>query len=137
MGVFRDIIMSSAFFSSLLSGGLTYPESLINKGGPLPSLQGAPPQFHAGTHAHINDRARLLGDISPYAYGQHPSLIGSQTQNNIPNKKQLVISRIFLPSSQADGATTEDPVLEHALSTGDIAFSLRMREVCCSCAIRC
>ena len=99
--------MSGAFFGSLLSGGFTLPESLINRGGPLPSLQGAPPQFHAGTHAHINDRDRLLGDLAPYVYGPHPSLIGSQTQNNIPNKKQLTISRIFLPAAQADAAVAE------------------------------
>ena len=120
--------MSGDFFGQLLSGTITGPDSLINAGGgPLPTLQGAPSQFHAQTHAQINDRSRLLeGGLQPYAYGPNPMLINTQTQNNIPNKKQVVISKLFLPSAQCDAGTAQDPILEHALSDGDVAFSLRM-----------
>lgn len=120
--------MSGDFFRDLLGGSITGPDSLINAGGgPLPSLQGAPSQFHATTHAHINDRNRLLeGGLAPYAYGPSPLLINTQTQNAIPNKKQLVIAKLFLPAAQCDAGTAQDPILEHALSDGDVAFSLRM-----------
>lgn len=101
--------MSGDFFRDLLGGGITGPDSLINAGGgPLPSITGAPPQFHAITHAHINDRNRLLeGGLQPYAYGPSPMLINTQTQNNIPNKKQLVIAKIFLPAAQCDAGTAQ------------------------------
>ena len=133
--------MSGAFFAPLLSGSFTFPESRINQvpkrlpkspllrttfaycirtlmqclceqGGPLPDISGAPSQFHAITHAHINDRSRLLsgdstGGLAPYAWAKDPALIATQTQMNIPNKKQVVISKLFLPSAQADAATAQ------------------------------
>ena len=48
-------------------------QCLCEQGGPLPDISGAPSQFHAITHAHINDRSRLLsgdstGGLAPYAY---------------------------------------------------------------------
>ena len=116
----------NSFFGPLMNGMITGPDALINSMGPLPSLDGAPMQFHAGTHAQINDRARLLeGGLMPYTYGPSKKTLTTQTQNNIPNKKQTAICRLFLPAVQSDG-TAQDPVLEHALSDGDVAFSLRM-----------
>ena len=104
--------MSGGFFNQLLSGSIILPDSRINMGGPLPDLNGAPSQFHAITHAHINDRDRLLtsssdGGLAPYAWAKDPRLIATQTQMNIPNKKQVVISKLFLPSAQADAAVAQ------------------------------
>ena len=121
--------MASSFFGPLLNGmggEIQGPDALINSMGPLPSLNGAPMQFHAGTHAQINDRARLLeGGLMPYTYGPSKKTLTTQTQMNIPNKKPTAICKLFIPAVQSDG-TSQDPVLEHAISDGDIAFSLRM-----------
>ena len=89
-------------------------QCFCEQGGPLPDISGAPSQFHAITHAHINDRSRLLsgdstGGLAPYAWAKDPALIATQTQMNIPNKKQVVISKLFLPSAQADAATAQVP----------------------------
>ena len=104
--------MSGMLGQLLSGGGIIFPESRINKGGPLPDLTGAPSQFHAITHAQINDRSRLLaptsdGGIGPYAWAKDPRLIATQTQMNIPNKKQVVISKLFLPAAEADVATAQ------------------------------
>ena len=121
--------MATGFFSGIFNGlnANGYgPDSLINSMGPLPTLNGAPPQFHAGTHAQINDRTRLLeGGLMPYTFGPSKDTLSTQTQNNNPNKRPTAICKLFIPAVQSDG-TCQDPVLEHALSDGDVAFSLRM-----------
>jgi hypothetical protein len=89
--------MASQFFSSLLSGRIIGPQSLINAGGPLPSIPGsAPAQYHAIPDGKINppDQSRLLqGGLQDfiYSYGPNPSRLTTQTQMNIPNKIQLII----------------------------------------------
>lgn len=119
----------ASFFGSLMSGGITGPNALINTPGmgPLPSVPGGT-QFSAGTLAQINmNKDRLFGNgLAPYAGPKSPGLINVQTQVNVPNRVQVVISKLFIPSAQADFGTQSDPILEHALSDGDIAFSLRM-----------
>lgn len=127
--------MSGGFFGALLQGDISGPDALINSMGPLPTLNGAPFQFHANTHAQINDRARLLeGGLMPYTYGPSRITQSTQTQNNIPNKKPTAICKLFIPAVQSDG-TAQDPVLEHAISDGDIAFSLRMNADMLSSAV--
>ena len=127
-----SLIMASQFFSSLLSGSITGPQSLINAGGPLPSIpSSAPPQYHAIPDGTINppDQSRLLqGGLQDfiYAFGPNPSRITTQTQMNIPNKIQLIIPKLFIPAAVADGSVYQDPILEHAISDGDLVFSLKM-----------
>jgi hypothetical protein len=124
--------MASQFFSALLSGNIIQPQSLINAGGPLPSIPStAPAQYHAIPDGKINppEQSRLLqGGLQDfiYAYGPNPSRITTQTQMNIPNKVQLIIPKIFIPSALSDGSTYQDPILEHAISDGDFVFSLKM-----------
>ena len=124
--------MASQFFSALLSGSITGPQSLINAGGPLPSIpSSAPAQYHAIPDGKINppEQSRLLqGGLQDfiYAYGPNPSRLTTQTQMNIPNKVQLIIPKIFIPSATADGSAYQDPILEHAISDGDLVFSLKM-----------
>ena len=124
--------MSQQFFSALLSGGITGPDSLINAGGPLPSIpSSAPAQYHAIPDGKINppEQSRLLqGGLQDfiYAYGPNPSRITTQTQMNIPNKVQLIIPKIFIPAALSDGSAYQDPILEHAISDGDFVFSLKM-----------
>jgi hypothetical protein len=124
--------MASQFFSSLLSGSITGPQSLINAGGPLPSIpSSAPAQYHAIPDGKINppEQSRLLqGGLQDfiYAYGPNPSRLTTQTQMNIPNKIQLIIPKIFIPAAVSDGSVYQDPILEHAITDGDLVFSLKM-----------
>lgn len=124
--------MASNFFSALLSGSITGPQSLINAGGPLPSIpSSAAPQYHAIPDGKINppEQSRLLqGGLQDfiYAYGPNPSRITTQTQMNIPNKIQLIVPKLFIPAAVSDGSTYQDPILEHATTDGDLVFSLKM-----------
>lgn len=124
--------MASNFFSALLSGSITGPQSLINAGGPLPSIpSNAAPQYHAIPDGKINppEQSRLLqGGLQDfiYAYGPNPSRITTQTQMNIPNKIQLIIPKLFIPAAVSDGSAYQDPILEHATTDGDLVFSLKM-----------
>lgn len=124
--------MASQFFSALLSGNINGPQSLINAGGPLPSIpSSAPAQYHAIPDGKINppEQSRLLqGGLQDfvYAYGPNPSRLTTQTQMNIPNKIQLIIPKIFIPSALSDGSAYQDPILEHAITDGDFVFSLKM-----------
>lgn len=124
--------MSNEFFSALLSGSINGPQSLINAGGPLPYIpSSAPAQYHAIPDGKINppEQSRLLqGGLQNliYAYGPNPSRLTTQTQMNIPNKVQLIIPKIFIPAATSDGSTYQDPILEHAITDGDLVFSLKM-----------
>lgn len=126
--------MAQQFFNSLLSGGLIGPNALINEIGPLPSA--IPPSAPAAMKSPdglINnpDQSRLLqGGLESfiYAYGPNPERITTQTQNNIPNKVQLIIPKIFIPTAQSDGSAYQDPILEHSVTDGDLVFSLKMNK---------
>lgn len=104
------------------------PDAIINGMGPNMNLNGLPGQFHAQTHALINDSQRLGGNIHKYAGPKDPVLLTTQTQMAIPNKKACIIMQLFLPSAQSDNGTVQDPMLEHAISQGDFAFGLRMTD---------
>lgn len=112
--------------SDLLSGGFTWPNARINEGGPLPLSM---PGELSRPDASINDHTKLAeGGLrdSIYAYGPNPRRITTQTQNNIPNKVQRIIPKLFLPSAQSDGGSYQEPILEHALNDGDVVFVLRI-----------
>ena len=123
--------MAEQFFSSLLAGKLIGPNALINEVGPLPSIPPSAPAAMRTADGLINnpDQTRLLqGSLQDYiyAYGPNPDRITTQTQNNIPNKVQLIIPKIFIPAAQSDGSAYQDPILEHAVTDGDLVFSIRM-----------
>ena len=56
--------------------GARFPEVVMNQ-GPLPSSGGLPAPLHDTPDARINYNRALLGDISPYAYGE-PGYLSSQ-----------------------------------------------------------
>lgn len=59
--------MSGDFFANVY--GAKFPEVVMNQ-GPLPGSGGLPAPLHDTPDARINYGTTLLGDISPYAYGE-------------------------------------------------------------------
>ena len=112
------------FFAALLNGNIRLPDSAINHGGPLPSIPSGSPQFNT-PDGQYNMHGLPVSALSPYAYGQ-AARISTQTQMAHPNRVQLIIPKLYLPSPQCDAASVSDPVLEHSISDGDLVFSFRM-----------
>ena len=114
--------------TDLLQGTFTWPNALINESGPLPI---APPGQLGTPDGLINkaDQTKLLQNgllDMIYSYGPNPARITTQTQNNIPNKVQKIIAKIFIPSAQTEAGTYQDPILEHATTDGDLVFTLKI-----------
>jgi hypothetical protein len=120
--------MAEAFFAGLRSGAIRRPDALINGMGPLPFIPPGAPQFST-PDGRINAQTvnfsptEALGQ--PYAYGTS-ARISTQTQQAHPNRVQLVIPKLRVPSPESDGLDETDPVLQHAVSDGDLIFTFRM-----------
>ena len=110
----------------LRHGAFRYPDSLINSGGPLPSIPPGAVQFTTPDGIYNSVASLLPGGLeSPYAFGR-AARISTQTQQAHPNRVALVIHKLYLPAPESDGVDPNDPVLQHALSDGDLAFTFRM-----------
>jgi hypothetical protein len=112
----------------LLQGSFVWPNALINETGPLPI---APPGQMGTPDGLINksDQTKLLQNgllDMIYSYGPNPARITTQTQNNIPNKVQRIIAKLFVPAAQTEAGTYQDPILEHATNDGDLVFTLKI-----------
>ena len=116
--------MANPFFAALMNGNIRMPDASINHMGPLPSIPSGSPQFNSAD-GQYNQHGLPVSGLSPYAYGQS-ARISTQTQMAHPNRVQLIIPKLYLPSPQADIANVGEPVLEHSISDGDLVFSFRM-----------
>ena len=138
----------TALLSQTMSS-MVPPNALINEMGPLPSIPSWAPEAMTSADGTINkiDHSKLTQGILAdfiYSYGPNPDRITTQTQNNIPNKVQRIIPKLFIPAAQSDGSAfqvsstlvpfplpsylthVQDPILEHATNDGDLVFSLKM-----------
>jgi hypothetical protein len=119
--------MAQQFFAGLLNGGFRMPDAAINYGSrPLPTIPPGASQFTSADGVYNAASALLPGGLgSPYAYGTS-ARISTQTQMAHPNRVALVVPKLFIPSPESDGLDHTDPVLQHAISDGDLVFSCRM-----------
>jgi hypothetical protein len=116
---------ANPFFAELLRGNVRMPDAAINYGGkPLPAIPPGSSQFST-PDGRFNEHALPLSGLLPYAYGA-AARISTQTQMAHPNRVQLIIAKLFLPSPQADVSNVNIPPLEHSISDGDLVFSFRM-----------
>lgn len=117
--------------STLFSGlsGVRFPEVVMNQ-GPLPGTGGLPAPLHDTPDARINYNSSLLGDISPYAYGEPGYLSSQNAYLNIPHRIQKFIPPVFLPEPNGQG-TFE---VSHGVDDGDIAFVMRLSRESIFCA---
>lgn len=112
----------SDIFANLRSG-VQFPQVVMNQ-GPMPGTGGLPRPLHDSVDGRINYNSSLLGDLSPYAYGE-PGYLSSQTAYlNIPHKLQKLVPPVFLPEAKPKSMEFFD--LSHPVDDGDLAFTLRL-----------
>jgi len=116
----------SDFFGGL--NGIRKPEVIMNS-GPLPPLDagGLPYGLDGTTDARINYNSTLLGNLDPYAYGEPSRLATQSSYLNIPHRVQKIVPLLYLPP--LDMHSTNLIPVSHAVDYGDIAFSIRLRNV--------
>lgn len=112
----------SDFFGGLRTG-IKMPEVVWNQ-GPLPSAGGLPAPLHEMPDARINYNSSLLGDLTPYAYGEPGYLSSQSSYLNIPHKIPKIVPVVYLPEAKA--GATEFFDLTHPVDDGDVAFVLRL-----------
>jgi len=115
------------FFSGLTRGNFRFPDAAINYGSsPLPSIPPGAAQFIRPDGQYGDGGSLLPGGLhNPYAFARS-ARISTQTQMAFPNRVQLIIPALYIPAPESDGLDMTDPILEHAISDGDLVFSFRM-----------
>lgn len=116
----RESIMSG-FFDGVY--GAKFPDVVMNS-GPLPPTGGLPAPLHDTPDGKINYNSTLLGDITPYAYGQGAHLSSQHSYLNIPHRIQKFVPVIYLPEPNGENTFR----LSHGIDDGDVAFSLRLNK---------
>ena len=111
------------FFGGLRSGGIQFPQVVMNQ-GPLPGAGGLPQPLHETPDARINYGSSLLGNLTPYAYGEPGYLSSQNAYLNIPHKIQKIVPVVYLPEAKNPSKDLVD--LSHPIDDGDLAFVLRM-----------
>jgi hypothetical protein len=110
------------FFGGLRSG-IQFPQVVMNQ-GPLPGAGGLPQPLHEAADARINYGSSLLGNLTPYAYGEPGYLSSQNAYLNIPHKIQKIVPVVFLPEAKNPARELVD--LSHPIDDGDLAFSMRL-----------
>lgn len=110
------------FFGGLRSG-IQFPQVVMNQ-GPLPGAGGLPQPLHEQPDARINYGSSLLGNLTPYAYGEPGYLSSQNAYLNIPHKIQKIVPVVYLPEAKCPSKDLVD--LSHPIDDGDIAFALRL-----------
>ena len=110
------------FFGGLRSG-IQFPQVVMNQ-GPLPGSGGLPTPLHEQPDARINYNSSLLGNLTPYAYGEPGYLSSQNAYLNIPHKIQKIVPVVYLPEAKIPAQDIID--LSHPIDDGDIAFVLRL-----------
>eukprot|EP00960_Hanusia_phi_P014940 441961-Hanusia_phi.AAC.1 len=98
------------FFGGL--GAPRMPEVVMNA-GPLPPLDGGglPYGMDGTPDARINYNNALLGDITPYVYGDSARITTQTSYLNVPYRIQKIVPELFLPSMNEGGGVVK---LSHA-----------------------
>jgi hypothetical protein len=127
---------SNDLLSALTSGRIRLPDSVINYGAGNPLPQFPPGATHMRTADGLfNHVTNLLSPAAtqPYAYGPEGRL-STQSQMAHPNRVALIIPKLYIPAPESDGHDMDgDPVLEHAVSDGDLIFTFRIPSTSSAC----
>ena len=119
----------SDFFSGVY--GARFPDLVMNS-GPLPSTGGLPAPLHDVADARINYNSTLLGDLSPYAYGE-PGYLSSQVSYvNHPHRVYKMVPPLRLPEPQVN--TVLNFEVSHSVDDSDIAFVMRLDRASTVCS---
>ena len=127
---------SNDLLSALTGGRIRLPDSVINYGSGNPLPQFPPGATHMRTADGLfNHVTNLLSPAAttPYAYGPEGRL-STQSQMAHPNRVALIIPKLYIPAPESDGHDMAgDPVLEHAVSDGDLVFTFRIPAMSSAC----
>ena len=111
-----------SFFGNLQGGGIKGPDVVINgDGGSLLPSSSSGIRFSS---AHINQQNQLLSGVTAYDYGQG-SVSDDIAYQVTPHKIQKIVPQFRIPSSRSD-QPAHDILLSHAVSDGDLAFTIRI-----------
>ncbi|KAJ1467192.1 hypothetical protein T484DRAFT_3631785 [Baffinella frigidus] len=111
-----------SFFGNLQGGGIKGPDVVINgDGGSLLPSSSSGIRFSS---AHINQQNQLLSGVTAYDYGQG-SVSDDIAYQVTPHKIQKIVPQFRIPSSRTD-QLDHDILLSHAVSDGDLAFTIRI-----------
>ena len=118
------------FFSGL--GGARFPDVVMNS-GPLPPEGGLPAPLHDTADGRINYGSTLLGDLSPYAYGE-PGYQSSQVSYvNHPHRIQKIFPPLLLPTAIVNSPHVFP--ISHPIDDSDIAFVMRLDRASTFCTL--
>ena len=110
----------SELFANL--SGFRKPDVRMNQ-GPLPSVAGGPVGSDGTPDGVINGSDSLLGNISPYAYGESARAGSDSNYQQIPHRAQYIVLPLHLPSQDS----TSTHKVSHAVDNGELAFVLMTR----------
>jgi hypothetical protein len=115
----------SNFFGNLNNPRM--PDVVMNQ-GPLPPLStdNLPYGLNGTPDARINYNNALLGDITPYVYGDSARITTQTSYLNQSYRIQKIVPELYLPPI-GDGHGLVK--VSHAVDYGDIAWSLRLRNI--------
>ena len=114
--------------------GARFPEVVMN-GGPLPGKGGLPAPLHDTADGRINYNSTLLGDLTPYAYGE-AGYISSDTQYlNFPHSIPKIVPEVFLPEANGLRGSVSKIALSHSVDDSDVAFVMRLARTGGSCPV--
>jgi hypothetical protein len=120
----------SDFFSGIQNA--KFPDVVMNQ-GPLPPTTGLPAPLHESADGRINAASSLLGNLTPYAYGE-PGYQSSQVSYvNHPHRIQKIIPELRLP--RGIKYAKDDFAVSHAVDDSDIAFVLRLNRNSTTCSL--
>ncbi|EKX36196.1 hypothetical protein GUITHDRAFT_146002 [Guillardia theta CCMP2712] len=115
----------SNFFGNLNNPRM--PEVVMNQ-GPLPPLStdNLPYGLNGTANARINYNNALLGDITPYVYGDSARITTQTSYLNVPYRIQKIVPELYLPPIGEGRGLIK---VSHAVDYGDIAWTLRLRNI--------
>lgn len=120
----------SDFFSGIQNA--RFPDLVMNQ-GPLPPTDGLPAPLHDTADARINASTSLLGNLTPYAYGE-PGYQSSQVSYvNHPHRIQKIFPELRLPRGIL--YAQDDFTVSHPVDDSDVAFVMRLNRCSTSCKL--
>ena len=118
----------SDFFGDVY--GVKFPEVVMNQ-GPLPGEGGLPAPLHDTADGRINYNSTLLGNLTPYAYGEAAYISSDTSYLNFPHSIQKIVPELTLPIGEVDTHLTFS--LSHSVDDSDVAFVMRLARTSSSC----
>ena len=107
-----------------------FPEVVMNQ-GPLPQQGGLPAPLHDTADGRINYGSTLLGNLTPYAYGESGYISSDTAYINFPHRIQKIVPQLALPIGER--GTKDLTEVSHPVDDSDVAFAMRLDRTSRTC----